>query len=103
MGTLKAVIGYGIGLAVLVILCLYAIRVYRQIANDTEHKLARRDGRLPPLDSRSSVHGYRGVTIQPPDFSGCLGHKEASVGPIYDASDEGARLRLVDDDPISMN
>ena len=48
MGTLKAVMGYGIGLAVFVILCLSAIRIYRQLANDTEHKLARRTDSQSP-------------------------------------------------------
>ncbi len=103
MGTLKAVIGYGIGLVVFVILCLYAVRIYRQLANDTEHKLARRDRRLKPVDPHTNLHGYRGVTLQPPGFSRSDGHTEASLGPIYDASDEGTRLRFVDDDPISMN
>ena len=103
MGTLKAVIGYGVGLAVFVILCLYAIRLYRQLANDTEHKLARRDGRLQRVNSPSHVRGYRGVTVQPPDFSGSEGLTEAVFGPLYDASDEGMRLRFADDDPINMN
>ncbi len=103
MGMLKAVIGYGIGLAVLVILCLYAIRVYRQLANDTEHKLARRDGRLQRVDSPNGAPGYRGVIVQTPDLSSSEGHTAASIGPVYDALNQGTRPTLADDDPISMN
>ena len=62
MGTLKAVIGYGVGLAVFVILCLYAIRLYRQLANDTEHKLARRDGRLQHASTPPATYVATGVS-----------------------------------------
>ncbi len=63
MGTVKAVIGYGIGLVVLGILISYLVRAYLRLRRDNVMKLARQDSvRLKLSDSADYEHSFLGTS-----------------------------------------
>jgi hypothetical protein len=74
VGTVKAVIGYGIGLAVVGIVVTYAIRAYLKIRRDNVMKLAKKDSeRLKLSDSASYEHSFLGAPIHPPATKAAAG------------------------------
>ncbi len=82
----KAVIGYGIGLAVLGIVLSYAVRVYLRVRRDKVLKLARRDsGRLELSISSRYEHTFLGTPVQPARSSATGRPRHAS--PYDQASD----------------
>lgn len=103
MGTVKAFVGYGIGLAVVTVLVSYVIRGYRRAASDYEHKLARRDARL--LQRRTTAdyaETFLGAPAPARPWGASTPTNAALIGPEYDTAEHSHRLRLLDG-PVNMN
>ena len=94
MASAKAFLGFGIGVVVLLMLLGYAIRAYRSVKKDYVHKLARKDSKGPTLTTSAQYsESFLGTSA---------GMGEASIGPVYNATIEGPRLRVVED-RVNMN
>ena len=71
VGTVKAVIGYGVGLAVLGIVFAYLIRGYLMVRGDNVQMLARKDSeRLKLSDSADYAHTFPGTAVHVTDVRG---------------------------------
>jgi hypothetical protein len=86
VGTVKAVIGYGIGLAVVGIVLAYVIRGYLKVRRDNVQQLARKDSeRLKLTDSAGYSRTFLGTTLHPSDSRGS---GRSAAGPYDQASDQ---------------
>jgi len=83
----KAVIGYGIGLAVLGIVLSYALRGYLRVRRDKVLKLARRDsGRVELSVASHYEHTFLGSPVQPARPAGSA--RTARLPGPYDQASE---------------
>ena len=83
-GVLEAVIGYGIGLAVLGAVLAYAVRGYRKLRSDDANQLARKDANRPNVsDSTHYVRTLPGPAVYPMDSRGTQSNRAGLSGP-YD-------------------
>ncbi len=104
MGTVKAVIGYGIGLAVLGVVLSYVIRAYLRFSKDYVAKMARRDSTRRELRvSADYARTFLGATLHPVDDSivGGVG-TGSSTDPGDNASDQRPHLTLLDPPPTPV-
>jgi hypothetical protein len=93
----KALIGYGISLVVLFIVLTYAIRSYLKVRRDHVHKLARKDSKTLQLTSSAQYsRSFLGAPVAAGDWSDAP-RTEVLIGPQFNATTEGRRLRLIDD------
>jgi hypothetical protein len=103
MSTVKAVIGYGIGLAVIAIVLAYVIRGLLRVRRDSVLKLAHRDSRRLKLSiSADYARSFLGTSVQPADFRDSDRGKEHSTGSDDGAAEQGPHLRLLDH-PVSKD
>ena len=83
---MKAVIGYGVGLAVLGIVIAYLIRGYLMVRGDNVQMLARKDSeRLKLSDSADYAHTFPGTPVHPLVSKGS---DRSTAGPYDQASDQ---------------
>jgi len=86
VGTVKAVIGYGVGLAVLGIVIAYLIRGYLMVRGDNVQMLARKDSeRLKLSDSAIYERTFPGTPVHPLDSKVS---DRSTTGPYDQASDQ---------------
>ncbi len=103
MGTVKAVIGYGIGLAVLGVVLTYVIRAYLRFSKDHVAKMARRDSTRRELRvSADYARTFLGATVQPSDIDGGVG-RGFSTGSRDNAADPRPHLTLLDPPPAPVD
>jgi len=89
VGTVKTVIGYGIGLAVLGVVLAHMISGYLKVRRDNIQQLARRDSeRLQLSVSADYAHSFLGTAVQPSDPRGTDRSTAGGSGPYDQASDQ---------------
>ena len=104
MGTVKAVIGYGIGLAVLGVVLTYVIRAYLRYSKDYVAKMARRDSTGRELRvSADYARTFLGATIQPVDYMVSGAGRGSSTDSGDNGSDQGPHLTLLDHPPAPID
>ena len=79
MGVVEAVVGYGIGLAVLGIVVAYAIRGYRRVRRDDAQQLARKDVDRPKVSD--SAHYVRTLPNTPDHPVDSKATQRSTAGP----------------------
>ncbi len=89
MGTVKTVIGYGIGLAVLGVVLTRLIGGYFKVRRDNVQQLARKDSeRLPLSVSSDYAHTFLGTAVQPTDPRATGRSAAGASGPYDQAPDQ---------------
>ncbi len=104
MGTVKAVIGYGIGLAVFGIILTYMIRAYLRSSKDHVARMARRDSTRRELRvSADYARTFLGATVHPGNYVVSGVGRGSSADSDDNGSDQRPQLTLLDPPPTPVD